>query len=57
MAPEVAIAVSALKKNYGKVEAVRGIDFEVARGEVFGLLGPSKSSKACARAAAARCVC
>jgi ABC-2 type transport system ATP-binding protein len=40
-----AISVRGLKKNYGEVEAVRGIDFEVGRGEVFGLLGPNGAGK------------
>jgi ABC-2 type transport system ATP-binding protein len=40
-----AISVSGLRKNYGDVEAVRGIDFEVERGEVFALLGPNGAGK------------
>jgi ABC-2 type transport system ATP-binding protein len=40
-----AISVRGLCKRYGDVEAVRGIDFEVRRGEVFGLLGPNGAGK------------
>jgi ABC-2 type transport system ATP-binding protein len=41
-----AIAVRALRKVYrGGVEAVKGIDFEVLHGEVFGLLGPNGAGK------------
>jgi ABC-2 type transport system ATP-binding protein len=46
MHSEAAIAVTALRKVYrGGVEAVRGIDFEVSPGEVFGLLGPNGAGK------------
>ena len=40
-----AIEVHALTKRYGEYEAVRGIDFTVRRGEVFGLLGPNGAGK------------
>ena len=42
---EAAISVRDLRKSYGSVEAVRGISFEVRRGEVFGLLGPNGAGK------------
>jgi ABC-2 type transport system ATP-binding protein len=42
---EMAIEVHGLRKSYGEFEAVRGIDFEVTRGEVFGLLGPNGAGK------------
>ena len=35
---EFAIYVRGLRKSYGSFEAVKGIDFEVRPGEVFGLL-------------------
>lgn len=40
-----AIEVRDLRKAYGAVEAVRGISFDVERGEVFGLLGPNGAGK------------
>src|SRR5919201_6962522 len=40
-----AIEVRGLRKSYGLTEAVRGIDFSVERGEVFGLLGPNGAGK------------
>ncbi|HEY1688089.1 MAG TPA: ATP-binding cassette domain-containing protein [Solirubrobacteraceae bacterium] len=40
-----AISVAGLSKRYGEVEAVRGIDFEVARNETFGFLGPNGAGK------------
>jgi len=42
---EYAIYVRGLRKSYGDFEAVRGIDFEVRSGEVFGLLGPNGAGK------------
>jgi len=40
-----AISVSGLRKTYGSLEAVRGVDFEIEEGEVFGLLGPNGAGK------------
>jgi ABC-2 type transport system ATP-binding protein len=40
-----AIEVSGLRKAYGNVEAVRGVDFTIETGEVFGLLGPNGAGK------------
>ena len=42
---EYAIYVRGLRKSYGSFEAVKGIDFEVRPGEVFGLLGPNGAGK------------
>jgi ABC-2 type transport system ATP-binding protein len=41
----LAIEVRDLRKSYGDVEAVRGVSFEVSRGEVFCLLGPNGAGK------------
>ncbi len=40
-----ALAVRGLEKRYGSVHALRGVDLEVAEGELFGLLGPNGAGK------------
>ena len=42
---EVAIEVRGLRKSYGSLEAVRGIDLRVERGEIFAMLGPNGAGK------------
>jgi len=42
---EPAVDVRSLVKHYGKVEALRGVDVRVGRGEMFALLGPNGAGK------------
>jgi lipooligosaccharide transport system ATP-binding protein len=41
----VVLAVSGLRKSYGDNEVLRGLDFQIRRGECFGLLGPNGAGK------------
>src|SRR5229473_4720093 len=45
MSTNAVISVQSLRKSYDKVEAVKGVDFQVQKGEVFGLLGPNGAGK------------
>ena len=40
-----ALQIHGLTKSYGKVPALRGVDLEVGRGEIFGFLGPNGAGK------------
>ena len=42
---EPVVSVRGLRKAYGAVEAVRGLDLEVAAGEVFAFLGPNGAGR------------
>lgn len=42
---ELVIEARGLEKHFGTIEAVRGIDLEVKRGEIFGFLGPNGAGK------------
>jgi ABC-2 type transport system ATP-binding protein len=39
------IEVKGLKKNYGALQAVRGLDLQIEQGEIFSLLGPNGAGK------------
>jgi ABC-2 type transport system ATP-binding protein len=45
MPEELALKTQALHKSYGRVRALRGVDLEVRRGEIFGFLGPNGAGK------------
>jgi ABC-2 type transport system ATP-binding protein len=42
---ELAVETTGLRKSYGAVEALRGVELQVAAGSVFGLLGPNGAGK------------
>jgi ABC-2 type transport system ATP-binding protein len=42
---DVAVSVRGLRKSYGAIEAVRGIDLDIRAGEIFGLIGPDGAGK------------
>src|SRR5262245_2680909 len=41
----VAIRIRGLKKNYGETRAVKGVDLDIDKGEIFGLIGPDGAGK------------
>jgi ABC-2 type transport system ATP-binding protein len=41
----IAISTNKLTKSYGAVQALRGVDLEVRKGEIFGFLGPNGAGK------------
>ena len=45
LTPDAVISVRGLRKSYGDVEAVAGIDLQVSRGEIFAFLGPNGAGK------------
>ncbi len=45
MASEVAIRIRAVSKRFGSVQALDGVDLDIAQGEFFGLLGPNGAGK------------
>jgi ABC-type multidrug transport system ATPase subunit len=40
-----AVAIREVRKRFGAVQALDGVDFSIARGEFFGLLGPNGAGK------------
>ena len=45
MSNAAAVSVTGLIKRYGSTEALRGVTFEVGRGQIYGLLGPNGAGK------------
>ena len=45
MNEDIALTIRGLSKSYGKVRALRGVDLEARRGEIFGFLGPNGAGK------------
>jgi ABC-2 type transport system ATP-binding protein len=45
LATDTAVQVRGLRKSYGTLQALAGVDIEIRRGEVFGLLGPNGAGK------------
>jgi ABC-2 type transport system ATP-binding protein len=45
MSPPTVLLVRGLTKSYGTFQALRGVDLEVRRGEIFGFLGPNGAGK------------
>jgi ABC-2 type transport system ATP-binding protein len=45
MTQDTVVTVRGLTKSYGPVQALRGVDLEVGRGEIFGFLGPNGAGK------------
>ena len=45
MPAEAAVETSRLRKRYGAVQALRGVDLRIEAGSVFGLLGPNGAGK------------
>ena len=45
MTADPAISLHGLTKSYGRIPALRGVDLEVQRGEIFGFLGPNGAGK------------
>ena len=45
MTDRLAVRIEGLKKSYGRVRALRGVDLEVRQGEIFGFLGPNGAGK------------
>ena len=39
------VAVNNIKRNYGKVEALKGVSFDASEGEIFGIIGPDGAGK------------
>lgn len=43
--PAINVNVNEITKNFGAIQAVKGVCFEVQQGEIFGLLGPNGAGK------------